>query len=55
MFSADWAATAEAQMNTSDRSQAAGFCSVLPKPFEIDDLLRVIGDAVRQSPFRSDA
>jgi DNA-binding response OmpR family regulator len=55
MFSADQRATAEAKMNLTERSQAAGFCSVLPKPFEIDDLLRVIAEAVSQSSFRRDA
>jgi two-component system nitrogen regulation response regulator NtrX len=55
MFSADQGATAEAKMNLTERSQAAGFCSVLPKPFEIDDLLRVIAEAVSQSSFRRDA
>ena len=53
MFSAEQGATAEATMNLSDRSRAAGFSSVLPKPFELDDLLRAITAAVNQSPFRS--
>ena len=55
MFSADRGATAEARSNLSERSRTAGFESVLPKPFEIDDLLRVIAEAVSQSPFRSGA
>jgi len=55
MFSADRGATTEAISNLSERSRAAGFAAVLPKPFEIDDLLRVIAGAVSQSPFRSGA
>ena len=46
---------AEAMSNVSERSRAAGSYSVLPKPFEIDDLLRMIAEAVSQSPFWSDA
>jgi CheY-like chemotaxis protein len=55
MFSAEQGATAEANMNLSERSQTAGFSSVLRKPFELDELLRVVALAVSQSPFRSDA
>ena len=33
----------------------AGFAAVLPKPFEIDDLLRVIAGAVSQFTSRSGA
>ena len=55
MFSADGAASDEAKANLSERSRAAGFASVLSKPFEVDDLLRMIAAAVNQSPFRSDA
>ena len=52
MFSADAHATAEASSHASERSQAAHFSSVLPKPFDLDELLRVVALAVRQSPFR---
>jgi len=55
MFSAEQGATAEANVNLSERSRAAGFSSVLPKPFELDELLGVVALAVSQSPFRSDA
>src|SRR5687767_6918277 len=52
MFSADRAATSEAQGRQTERSQAAGFSSILHKPFELDEVLRVIALAVSQSPFR---
>ena len=55
MFSAEQGATAEANMNLSERSQTAGFSSVLSKPFDLDDLLRVVALAVRQSPFRRES
>ena len=50
LFSADQGATVEARLNLSERSRAARFAAVVAKPFEIDDLLRVIAEAVRQSP-----
>ena len=52
MFSAEQQATDEAEANTTARSQAAGFSAVLAKPFNLDDLLRVVAVAVSQSPFR---
>jgi len=52
MFSADAHATAEASRHESMRSQAAHFSSVLPKPFDLDELLRVVALAVSRSPFR---
>jgi DNA-binding response OmpR family regulator len=52
MFSADTDATAEASSHASERSQAAHFSSVLPKPFDLDELLRAVALAVSQSPFR---
>jgi CheY-like chemotaxis protein len=52
MFSADRAATHEALSLQTERSQAAGFSSILRKPFELDEVLRVIALAVSQSPFR---
>ena len=52
MFSADRAAAHEAQSLQTERSRAAGFSSTLRKPFELDDVLRVIALAVSQSPFR---
>ena len=55
MFSADAQVSSEARRNESERSQAAHFSSVLPKPFDLDELLRVVALAVSQSPFRSDA
>ena len=55
MFSAGQGVTEEAKMNLTERSRAAGFSSVLAKPFELDELLRVVALAVSQSPFRSGA
>ena len=52
MFSADADATAEASSHASERSQAAHFSSVLPKPFDLDELLGAVALAVSQSPFR---
>jgi hypothetical protein len=52
MFSADRAATHEAQSLQTERSQAAGFSSILRKPFELDEVLRVVALAVSQAPFR---
>jgi CheY-like chemotaxis protein len=52
MFSANAQETSEAQSNESERSQAAGFSSVLSKPFDVDELVRAVALAVSQSPFR---
>jgi CheY-like chemotaxis protein len=52
LFSADRQATSEAERNESERSHAAGFSSVLPKPFDLDELVRVVALAVSQSPLR---
>jgi hypothetical protein len=52
MFAAEHRATAEADANTSERSRAAGFSSVLPKPFELDEPLRVVALGVGESPLR---
>jgi DNA-binding response OmpR family regulator len=54
MCSADRRATDEASSHESVRSQAAHFSSVLPKPFDLDELVRVVALAVSQSPFRRD-
>jgi two-component system, chemotaxis family, chemotaxis protein CheY len=53
MFSADTQVTSEARSNESTRSRAAHFSSVLPKPFDLDELLSVVALAVSQSPFRA--
>jgi DNA-binding response OmpR family regulator len=52
MFSADRRATDEASSDESESSHAAHFSSVLSKPFDIDELLRVVTLAVSRSPFR---
>jgi len=49
MFTAHAGASAEAMENTSERSQAAGFAAVLPKPFNLTELLRAIEVAVGES------
>lgn len=49
MFSAHLASSREAQANTSERSQEAGFAAVLPKPFETDALLAAVATAVRRT------
>ena len=55
MFSGDTRATDEADENLSERSQTAGFSAVLSKPFDLDELLRVVELAISQSPFRGGA
>ena len=52
MFSADRRATEEAKSNDSARSQAAGFAAIVLKPFDLDDLIRLVTLAVSRSPFR---
>ena len=52
MFSADRQAPAKPGATRATRSQAAHFSSVLPKPFDLDELVRVVALAVSQSPFR---
>jgi DNA-binding response OmpR family regulator len=52
MFSADRLATDEAASNASVRSQAAGFAAVVQKPFDLDELIRLVALAVTHSPFR---
>jgi DNA-binding response OmpR family regulator len=39
-------------MISSEQRRAAEFSSVLPKPFDLDELVRAVALAVRQSPFR---
>ena len=50
LFSADRQATSEAECDESERSHAAGFSSVLSKPFDLNELVRVVALAVSQSP-----
>ena len=49
MFTAHASAVTEALENTSERSQAGAFVAVLPKPFELTELLRMVELAVGQS------
>jgi CheY-like chemotaxis protein len=49
MFTAHGGDSAEAIENTSERSQAAGFAAVLPKPFNLAALLRAVEAAVGES------
>ena len=48
MFTAHAPDFDEATENTSERSQAAHFVALLPKPFELTELLRVVTTAVGQ-------
>jgi CheY-like chemotaxis protein len=45
MFTVDSGATREAQTGASARSRAAGFAAVLPKPFDLDELLGAVARA----------
>jgi CheY-like chemotaxis protein len=45
MFTVDDAAAREAETGASARSRAAGFAAVLPKPFDLDELLGAVARA----------
>jgi CheY-like chemotaxis protein len=52
MLSSDPAALEEARHNRSKRSQDAAFAAVVAKPFDLDELLAAVADAVgASSPF----
>jgi CheY-like chemotaxis protein len=52
MFTAHSGARQEAKQDESERSRAARFSGILGKPFDLDELLRVVARAARQSiPF----
>jgi CheY-like chemotaxis protein len=56
MFSARSEAVKEAQEQTSGRAQAAGFAAIIPKPFDLDELLETVARAGGQSvPFDASA
>ena len=56
MFSADAAATREAEERASERSRRVSFAAILPKPFDIDRLIEAVGRAVGRSvPFDESA
>jgi CheY-like chemotaxis protein len=55
MFTVEDDAAREARAGTSARSRAAGFGAVVPKPFDLDDLLGAIARAATAEPARSDA
>ena len=48
MFTADKPASDEATAGESDRSQAAGFAAVLPKPFDLDALVATVAGVLRR-------
>src|SRR3989442_13339698 len=50
MFTVDSVAVREAQERQSARSRAAGFSSILPKPFDLDEMLEAVARAVGQTP-----
>jgi CheY-like chemotaxis protein len=52
MFTGEQRATDKARRNTSTRSEAARFSSILLKPFDLDELVRAVALAVSQSPKR---
>jgi len=54
MFTGHIADFDEATINTSERSQAAQFVALLPKPFDLTELLRVVALAVGQSEAADD-
>jgi DNA-binding response OmpR family regulator len=56
MFTAHHQDVDEARENTSDRAMAAGFAAILPKPFNLDDLLVAVATACdRSEPFNRTA
>ncbi len=56
MFTAHHQDVREARDNTSDRALAAGFAAILPKPFNLDDLLAAVATACgRSEPFNRTA
>jgi CheY-like chemotaxis protein len=55
MFTADAGAGGEARAGTSARSRAAGFLGVLPKPFDLDELLATVARAAAAESSRGGA
>jgi CheY-like chemotaxis protein len=56
MFTVHQAATREAGEGLSERSRAARFAAILPKPFPLEDLLEAVARAAAQSvPFNRSA
>ena len=52
MFTAHMKAVAEARTHGTERASAAGFTGIVPKPFDLDELLETVAAAVGQShPF----
>jgi DNA-binding response OmpR family regulator len=46
MFTAHKADLAEARAGQTERSAAAEFAAILPKPFDLDELLAAVGQAI---------
>lgn len=55
MFTADGAALAEADANTSRRSRAASFAGIVSKPFVVEEFLATVKSAVEGSAAAADA
>lgn len=56
LFSADTGSIAEARESTSKRAVAADFTAILRKPFTLDELVKAVATACRQSvPFDASA
>lgn len=49
MFTAHTKDVTEARMHSSQRAMAAGFAGIVPKPFDLDELLDTVAAAVGQS------
>src|SRR5688572_23542256 len=54
MFTTHGTASAEAQAAETDRARAAGFAAVVPKPFDLDQLLGAVQRCAQLAPVRAE-